>query len=191
MEALGLFREQYRLSEKELQMLLDQMHKVSFSKYHKILSAGSRDRCLYLITEGIVRASVILPDGFDATYWFVVPGNLLFSSWGYVNNQPSQVGYETMTDVEAFVVSRHELESLYATSLAFANLGRKLMEQSCLLLDQNLLNYERPTAKERYENLISVYPQIIKEVPLQYIASYLRITPQSLSRIRAEIRLKK
>lgn len=191
MEAFDRFKELYRLSEREKNLLVDQMDKKTFSKGQFVVSAGSRDRNLYLIKKGILRASVLLPDGFDATYWFITPGNLLFSSWGYVNNEPSKVGYETITDVEALCVSRNDLEKLFESSIECATLGRKLMEQSYMLLDQNLLDYERPTAKERYENMISLYPEILQEVPLQYIASYLRITPQSLSRIRAEYRFKK
>ena len=72
-----------------------------------------------------------------------------------------------------------------------ANFGRKIFEREILSVDASTLAYGAPpTAKERYLTLMEENPELLQDVPLKYLASYLYITPQSLSRIRAGLRKK-
>lgn len=72
-----------------------------------------------------------------------------------------------------------------------ANFGRKIFEREILSVDASTLAYGTPpTAKERYLTLMEENPELLQDVPLKYLASYLYITPQSLSRIRAGLREK-
>ena len=68
-----------------------------------------------------------------------------------------------------------------------ANLGRKLFEREFLNVETWLINGGASQARERYLALLEDNPELLRHVPLKYIASYLYITPQSLSRIRAEL----
>ncbi|MEG1615468.1 MAG: Crp/Fnr family transcriptional regulator [Bacteroidales bacterium] len=189
MDNLRRFRIKYRLNETDLSLLLANMEVEYFTKNAHLIEEGRCNNNLYLIEEGVLRCHGTI-EGQDNTWWFILPGDITFSSWGYVNGGRSHMSIEAMTDVKAYVISKETLNMLYESSLRMANLGRRLIEQYCLQYDESMLNYEKPTASERYENLLKQYPRILQEVPLQYIASYLRITPQSLSRIRAEIRKK-
>lgn len=80
---------------------------------------------------------------------------------------------------------------LFAHSIEMANFGRKIFEREILSVDASTLAYRTPpTAKERYLTLMEENPELLQDVPLKYLASYLYITPQSLSRIRAGLREK-
>ena len=79
------------------------------------------------------------------------------------------------------------MEKLFASSVDFANLGRKLFEREFLNVETWLINGGASQARERYLALLEDNPELLRHVPLKYIASYLYITPQSLSRIRAEL----
>ena len=92
-----------------------------------------------------------------------------------------------MCDSVAYSISRATLNQLYHSSIGLANLGLRLMDHQLLLQENWLINSGSPRAKERYLTLIKETPELLQYVPLKYIASYLWITPQSLSRIRAEI----
>ena len=92
-----------------------------------------------------------------------------------------------MCDSVAYSISRTTLNQLYHSSIGLANLGLRLMDHQLLLQENWLINSGSPRAKERYLTLIKETPELLQYVPLKYIASYLWITPQSLSRIRAEI----
>lgn len=181
------FREKYHLSEADVRILLSHMEEVCFSKREEIVREGARNTNLYLIREGIWRGHY-LKDGVDTTIWFAGEGEAAFSIWGYARNSYSQIGIEAMCDSKAYFISGESVQKLYVSSLGLANLGRQLIEQQLLSIENWLISAGSPKAKERYLTLIRETPELLKYVPLKYIASYLWITPQSLSRIRAGIK---
>ena len=180
------FRNRYQLSEADASALLSHMEEVRFKKKEVIVQEGTKNTNLYLIKEGIWRGHY-LKDGVDTSIWFASKGEAAFSVWGYVDNSYSQISIEAMSDSIAYCISKAALNELYSTSIGLANLGRRLMEHQLLTTENWLISAGSPRAKERYLPLIKETPELLLHVPLKYIASYLWITPQSLSRIRAGI----
>ena len=180
------FRNRYQLSEADASALLSHMEEVRFKKKEVIVQEGTKNTNLYLIKEGIWRGHY-LKDGVDTSIWFASKGEAAFSVWGYVDNSYSQISIEAMSDSIAYCISKDALNELYSTSIGLANLGRRLMEHQLLTTENWLISAGSPRAKERYLTLIKETPELLLHVPLKYIASYLWITPQSLSRIRAGI----
>lgn len=180
------FRNRYQLSEADISALLSHMEEVRFKKKEVIVQEGTKNTNLYLIKEGIWRGHY-LKDGVDTSIWFASKGEAAFSVWGYVDNSYSQISIEAMSDSIAYCISKAALNELYSTSIGLANLGRRLMEHQLLTTENWLISAGSPRAKERYLTLIKETPELLLHVPLKYIASYLWITPQSLSRIRAGI----
>ncbi|RHB33837.1 Crp/Fnr family transcriptional regulator [Bacteroides nordii] len=180
------FQNRYQLSEADISALLSHMEEVRFKKKEVIVQEGTKNTNLYLIKEGIWRGHY-LKDGVDTSIWFASKGEAAFSVWGYVDNSYSQISIEAMSDSIAYCISKAALNELYSTSIGLANLGRRLMEHQLLTTENWLISAGSPRAKERYLTLIKETPELLLHVPLKYIASYLWITPQSLSRIRAGI----
>ena len=180
------FRNRYQLSAADASALLSHMEEVRFKKREVIVQEGTKNTNLYLIKEGIWRGHY-LKDGVDTSIWFASKGEAAFSVWGYVDNSYSQISIEAMSDSIAYCISKAALNELYSTSIGLANLGRRLMEHQLLTTENWLISAGSPRAKERYLTLIKETPELLLHVPLKYIASYLWITPQSLSRIRAGI----
>lgn len=180
------FRNRYQLSEADASALLSHMEEVRFKKKEVIVQEGTKNTNLYLIKEGIWRGHY-LKDGVDTSIWFASKGEAAFSVWGYVDNSYSQISIEAMSDSIAYCISKAALNELYSTSIGLANLGRRFMEHQLLTTENWLISAGSPRAKERYLTLIKEMPELLLHVPLKYIASYLWITPQSLSRIRAGI----
>lgn len=185
------FCKKYKLPEKELFELLSHMEEVSFSKGELVIETGERNSNFYLLKKGIWRA-YYLTDGTENSLWFVGPGEAAFSSWGYVGGEPSLLNIESVNDSIAYCISKATLEELFLHSIEMANFGRKIFECEILAVDNSSLAYGTPpTAKERYLTLMEENPELLQDVPLKYLASYLYITPQSLSRIRAGLRKNK
>ena len=145
-----------------------------------------KSELLHIVSKGIWRGHY-LNDGVDVSVWFASEGEAIFSSWGYVENTVSLVSIEAMCDSELYGISKAKLEVLYAGSVELANFGRRLFEQQFLGLESWMITGGSPRAKERYLTLLEENPELLQYVPLKHIASYLWITPQSLSRIRAEL----
>ena len=185
---LKKFYKKYKLPEKSLLELLSHMEEVNFSKGEFVVKTGERNSNFYLLKKGIWRA-YYLTDGTEISLWFVGAGEAAFSSWGYIDGEPSQINIESVNDSVAYCITKTELEKLFSNSIEMANFGRKIFEREILSVDSSSLAYGTPpTAKERYLTLMEENPELLQDVPLKYLASYLYITPQSLSRIRAGLK---
>ena len=184
------FCEKYSLPITASLQLLAKMEKLHFRKGDFLVQEGERNSNFYIISKGIWRVHY-LNDGVDVSVWFASEGEAIFSSWGYIENTPSLVSIEAMCDSELYGISKAKLESFYASSAELANFGRRLFEQQFLGLENWIISGGSPRAKERYLTLLEENPELLQYVPLKHIASYLWITPQSLSRIRAGLGKKK
>lgn len=175
--------EHFAVSGQEIRLLLKDAEKISFTPKDIVIHEREINSNLYFITQGVWRAYTF-KDGVEVTLWFVSEGEMALSVWGYTSNLPSHLTLEVVTDSEAYCLSRSKLEQLFQSSISLANLGRKILENFMLEIEVAWLDSYNRTALERYVTLLEKQPEIIRAVPLKYIASYLGITAQSLSRIR-------
>src|SRR5690606_25504806 len=104
----------------------------------------------------------------------------------YVERSKGYENVELLEDCELYELKIDHLNSLYNQDIHIANWGRRLAEKELLKIESRIVSTELLSAKERYDRLMSNSPSLIQRVPLKYIASYLGITPVSLSRIRKE-----
>lgn len=168
----------------EVLRLIDGMPRRSFARGEIVVRQGETDSSFYLLVRGIWRG-YRFKDGEEATAWFGVPGEVLFSVWGYVSDRPSRLAIESVTDSEAVCLPKGELNRRFSSSIAMANLGRKVLENFVLLYENWHIDLWKQTALDRYMALLDDYPEVVKQVPMKCIASYIGVTVQSLSRIRA------
>ncbi len=184
------FCQRYRLPEENLRELLSHMTEYHFGKGETIVQEGERNLNFYILKKGIWRAYCMM-DGTESSLWFARAGEIAFSSWGYVNNEASLINIDSQTESTAYCISKSDLEELFNNSLELSNFGRKIFEQEILYIDSYTVAYGTPSAKERYLTLMEDNPELLQYVPLKHLASYLYITPQSLSRIRAGLKRKR
>lgn len=180
------FCDKYKLSPAISLQLLNEMETFHFRKGECLVCEGERNSNFYIISKGIWRGHY-LNDGVDVSVWFASEGEAVFSTWGYVENASSLVTIEAMSDSELYGISKAKLEMFFFSSAELANLGRHIFEQQFLSIENWLISGGSPRAKERYLTLLEENPELLQYVPLKHIASYLWVTPQSLSRIRAKL----
>ena len=100
---------------------------------------------------------------------------------------PCTYQIEALSKTTVWRISHADLNDIYTNTEIGNEIGRKNAERLFLIKSSRELSLLELTAKERYQNLFSERPQLIKEIPLKYIASYIGITPQALSRIRRQV----
>ncbi len=152
------------------------------AKGQRVISEGDTDDNLYIIEQGIMRCWYT--DGKkEVTQAFGLPGTIVLSFHSYYDGQPSPVNFEACCRSRLLKVARADFDALVERSHLFA--------RWCLRVAQcQLFHYEirrrviRGDASERYKALLRHRPEIIRNVPLKIIASYLGITPEYLSSLR-------
>ena len=151
-----------------------------------LLEAGAIAKHMYLIRSGCARLWYN-NNGEDITLQFFMPGQVVASFDSILHDIPSEFTLETILTAEVEVFDKRDIEDAYKQS---AESSMQLAMQAFELASKykNLfLSRIKDTPQQRYEALLREHPDIVAQIPQHYIATYLGITPVSLSRIRARI----
>lgn len=159
---------------------------VSYPKRALLADIGQIHKNIYFILAGAIRTYYLDRDHEDITSWLLFEGDLAISVYSFYNQAPSFEAMEALEDTRALVLSYDTLMQLYKKHLEFNFIGRTLTESYYIKSEEKANTLRMLSAKERYEQLVSLYPTILRRVPLRYIASYLGITQSTLSRIRGQ-----
>lgn len=162
------------------------LHPVTFNTGGHLARSGSISTAIYFITSGIVRVFTTHPDK-EVCLDFAFAGQFSTAYASFITQSPSIVTLEAITPVTGFAFYYNDLKALYAESHAAEHTGRLLAEYQYLRKYQRELSFLQYTAQERYVQLLEEYPHIVQQIPVKYIASYLGVEPESLSRIRKNL----
>ena len=136
------------------------------------------------VEKGILRSYDIAKNGDEVTKYFAKPNQFYTDLESYYSRKPCENAIQAVTDAVQNEIDRKTWEYFSENISNFYIYSKTDTEATLLnkIKDNDFLNYG--SAEDKYRELFNRYPEIIQQVPLQYIASYLKITPQSLSRIR-------
>lgn len=122
------------------------------------------------------------------TFWIGAEGSTLLSMKGFTEELAGYETIELMEDSVLYRLHRDDLHRLFATDIHIANWGRRFAERELLQTEERLIPFLFTTASERYKKLLSEHPDLLQRLPLECLASYIGVTPVSLSRIRGELK---
>lgn len=145
---------------------------------------GHTCKTIYFINKGLARI-YYLKDGIDVTESFATENNLIARVESLFTGKPSSKGIQVLENSEITAINAPKLFDLYDRYHDIERAFRKIFESGYVETINRLEGIQFHTADERYRSLLKESPDILKRVPLKYIASYLGITQVSLSRIRA------
>lgn len=177
-------KEYYPVSDSSLDILRHNFKRHFFPAKTIIIEANRLDKQIYFIEKGMTR-SYILHNGKEVTTWFSMEGDIACGSWDLYHNRAGFEYVETLENTLAYSISIETLNNLYNIRIDIANWMRILQQENFLKLQDIHISRLNLSAQERYEKLIKEYPDILLRANLGYISTFLGITQQSLSRIRA------
>lgn len=157
----------------------------SVSRLEPLCVEGEKFDKFVFVSEGIFMLSRVINDEVD-TIAFGVEGDPFTSVATYLYDQPSMFSYTPVTDGEIIIISNDKFKELVATTDLVMWLNTVLLRQIHALENRYVWLSQQDTYS-RYLRLLELRPDILTQVPLKYIASYLDVTQSTLSRIRARI----
>lgn len=158
----------------------------TFAKGENLLKSGEVEHYLSFVETGILRLYI---PGFenDLTFGFVFPGQFISAYDSFLTREPCQYAVQTLTHTNLWRLEYEDLQEIYAHTEIGNLMGRKNAERLFLLKSKRELSLLSKSPEMRYRDLFSERPELIRHIPLKYIASYIGVTPQALSRIRRRI----
>jgi CRP-like cAMP-binding protein len=190
-----LFKEQIKkmgtvLNDESSALLISILKEKSFKKGEIVIHAGEVCFEAYFITKGLMRSFYQIPNGNQKTYVITGEHNLFTEHCSFITQQPSLDSIEALEDTDVLYFSYLDLMGIYKKSHELESVGRKISDFNFAEAKNRLRTLMNDDAPSRYLKFLHSYQDLLDRIPQNIVASYLGITPQSLSRLKREIEKK-
>lgn len=174
------------LNEEELTYSMQFFKLVKLKKGEFLSREGEICTKLTIVKKGVLR-SFYNKDPEQLTTYFNIEGTLATALRSYLKEVPAYENIQSLTEVELISIEKKDMNMLFEKIPAWNKVVRIVMEFLYVKMEERSISLQYETAKERYLNFLIEFPNVVNRIPLQYIASFLGITPETLSRIRKSI----
>jgi len=180
-------QEQFHLTKKECEAVSEYFQVEPFAKNEYFVSQGKVCRKLAFIAEGVIRYCMFRDDGTDVTCFFMCENDFVGDPESFFSQKPSDKNVQALTDSQLITISYENMQNLLQnvprgkdiTAAIDHYVTMRMLYQRTFLLNLD--------ATVRYKEFMREYPHVLQRVPLSYIANFLGIAQQSLSRLRKNI----
>jgi CRP-like cAMP-binding protein len=181
--ARELARKYSTMTLDELSLLESILIPMKFPKGELILKEGEVCHNIYYVDRGLVRLFYFKNDK-ELTEHLQVENNIVMSIESLFKERPTKLQIEALETSIIYAIPRQKLEEIALHNGNIQILYRKILEESLIQsqIHADMLRFE--SAQDRYKKLFKMQPQIVLRAPMNYIASYLQMTPETLSRVR-------
>ncbi len=160
---------------------------IQVKKNDHITRIGQIEDYFYYVHKGVLRGYAVKDDE-DYSVGFTYYGDFSGVFDSFLDRSPSWFGIQALTDSELLRISYTDMMALFDESHDSERWGRLFTSEMLIRMAKRQLEVRSFSAKERLRRLEESSPQIFQYVPLKYLASYLGMTPETLSRMRAQAR---
>ena len=186
--ARELARKYSTMTHDELDILEGILEPVKYGKGEMILAEGEVCRGISYIEKGLVR-QFYNKNGKEVTEHLGVEHTIFMCIESLFKEEPTRLQVEALEATLVYILPKSKLEAAAIRNVNIQMLYRKILEESLIQsqVHADLMRFE--TAPNKYKRLCELSPQVVLRAPLTYIASYLQMTPETLSRIRSGVLL--
>jgi CRP/FNR family transcriptional regulator, anaerobic regulatory protein len=160
--------------------------KIKAGRGEVLLNMNERCRDMFFVEKGLLRG-YYLEDGREVTNWFAPEGDFATCFYSFIVKEPSFECIQCLEDTELVKINYTDLQQIYAAFPETERVGRLITENYYIKLEERLISIQFKTAKERYLKLMATRPFLLQRASLGQIASYLGMSQETLSRIRADL----
>lgn len=176
----------YLLPEQVLEDVVGHFQYLEYPKNYFLHKSDKTCKHIWFMVKGGVRSFYINHQGKEMNTWFSLDTQIITDTTSFVKQEPAQESIQLIEDSEMYSIDYHAIQDLIQKHHSFAIWQIKLIELHYVSqIEDRLSDLQFLDAKQRYQKLLSLYPDITNRVSLGNIASYLNITQETLSRIRS------
>ena len=187
---IATIRSLIKISAEEELLLAGLFKPLELRSGEYFLEEGQLCRYVGFIEKGLVRYHMN-DNGDEKTLYFNKEGEFVSNYQSFIPREPSNTSIQAIEDTALQVISYADLQQLYSGIREGEKLGRLAIEHVFLSSMQQLKSFYKDSPAERYQQFLRSYPDLAQRIPQYYIASYVGIKPQSLSRIRKRVLIQK
>ncbi|NPC91864.1 Crp/Fnr family transcriptional regulator [Bacillus sp. WMMC1349] len=166
-------------------------HPRTMKKNDFFIREGEKSTEIGLIMKGAFRSFYINEQGHDMTKYFYVEGDLILSYLAYISQKKSAYSIQALENSEIFVASIHDWEKIVDENYQLLSFYKRMVDTVLVMKEEHATSFKLWNSTERYNNFCASYPELNQRIKQCHLASYLGITPVSLSRIRTKQNLNK
>ena len=174
------------LTPEETQYFTSILKKRSLRKRQYLLQAGDISRYECFVNKGCLRTYHVDDKGQEHIVQFAFEEWWTGEMYSFLTGQPSSYHIDALEDSELLLIEKSQWDKMFIEIPKFERLFRMLLQNAFISMQRRITDNMSLTAEERYNKFSQQYPQFEQRLPLRQIASYLGITPESLSRIRSK-----
>lgn len=174
------------LSEAEWAKFEPFLETITFRRSDFLVREGQVEKHIFFICEGMVRVYLVNADK-EISLDFGFENSFITSYASFLQQLPSTVSIEALSETRVLRFSRDKLYRFYEASHQAERIGRLIAEYQYIRKNSREISLLKYTATQRYLQLLEQQPRLVQEIPVKYLASYLGVEPESLSRIRKSL----
>jgi CRP-like cAMP-binding protein len=182
-ELIHYLRRYTTLDTLEISQIAACIEPVKLQRGEWLLHPGEQCEHLYYVRKGMIR-TVAEGSKSEITAWVTLPLRFVTATYSYIKHKPSIVGLQAIARSELLRIAKADVKQLYQSIPALKDVSLAIMNEHYIDLERLYIFCLSHSARQRYANLYSYFPDLFFKVPLKYLASMIHVKPETLSRIR-------
>ena len=181
------FNEKVTLTAQEQEIITTYLTPKKLRKKQYLLQEGDVCKYIAFVEKGVLRAYSVDENGGENIIQFALEGWTISDLYSFLTNEPATYNIDALEDAELVLISKSAHEELLKTMPKYETYTRLQITGAYLAMQKRLTAVFSLSLEERYTNLTELYPDIVQRVPQHMLASYMGLTPETLSRVRKKI----
>lgn len=181
------FNKHVDLTPTEINLILSLVEKETYKARTILLKPGEVANITYFILEGMIRSYTVDTNGTEHVLSLAAPNWFITDMYSLIAKKPAQQYLSVINDATVYKLTKENQEKLYQAVPKLERFFRILIEKSVVAHQQRLIDNLSLTAEDRYAKFCEKYPDFIQCIPQKYIASYIGVTPEFFSKMKARL----
>jgi len=180
-------RDRITVNEEDLQFILSHYKPLKLKKNELLLSEGELSRRMFFVVKGCLRVYFIKEDGSEVTRRIVFENAFSTTLVGFITRKPSMEFTQAIEPTSLLYIDREDFYSLLEAIPVWEKFYRQYLEYAYVNNTNRLMSFITLDAAEKYRQLLDENPEIVRRLPNRIVASYLNISPETLSRLKSKV----